>query len=449
MENSSSKNTTKKKIIVVGAGAAGLYAASLLIEKGYEVTLLEASKRTGGRIWTSTDKMPYKLELGAEFIHGKHSLWYKKIVEVDDDLYKEEDSSFLWRENLFTRKRIRRLQDARQYFSDYEDFYDKHHRYKGEDISLKHFLEERGITPIRQPDAYRWYEAFAAALGTNVDNLGLKSLAIEAYLWESGRQDYRIMTSFESFLEDWKAKTKPSLQLEKPVIKVTSSNEEVEIVTKDLQNYKADAVLITVPLTQLKAKKITFVPELPVNKQDAIDKIGMDKYAIKFFLNFSKRFWSETDNEGEEMLSLLGMQAANEYWETVPYNEDSPPPSYGLTAFILGDKAKNYTENNFSKEQILESLITELDTHFKGNASASLLKSDYLDWAKVEYIEGAYSYPSVGSHEFRKHLASPVENKIFFAGEATHTQGQFATIHGALETAERAVGEIVEVIKNP
>jgi len=35
--------------------------SSLLIEKGYEVTLLEASNRTGDRIWTNTDKMPYKL----------------------------------------------------------------------------------------------------------------------------------------------------------------------------------------------------------------------------------------------------------------------------------------------------------------------------------------------------------------------------------------------------
>jgi len=76
-------------------------------------------------------------------------------------------------------------------------------------------LEEREITPIRQPDAYRWYEAFAVALGTNVDNLGLKSLAIKAYLWESGRQDYKIMPSFESFLEDWKDKIKSSLQLKR------------------------------------------------------------------------------------------------------------------------------------------------------------------------------------------------------------------------------------------
>ncbi len=91
-----------------------------------------------------------------------------------------------------------------------------------------------------------------------------------------------------------------------------------------------------------------------------------------------------------------------------------------LTAFIMGDKAKYYTENGFSKGQILEKLIDELDKHFDGNASATILDFEYLDWAKVEYIEGAYSYPSVGSHKLRKQLARPIEDKIFFAGEATH-----------------------------
>jgi monoamine oxidase len=110
----------------------------------------------------------------------------------------------------------------------------------------------------------------------------------------------------------------------------------------------------------------------------------------------------------------------------------------------MGDKAKNYTENGFSKGQILELLIDELDKHFDGNASATILDFEYLDWANVEYIEGAYSYASIGSHKLRKHLARPIDDKIFFAGEATHTQGHFATVHGALETAERAVEEINE-----
>ena len=448
METPSSKipniNTNKKQIIVVGAGAAGLYAASLLIEQGHEVTLLEASNRTGGRVWTKTNRFPYKLEMGAEFVHGKGTLFHKMAKEADK-LHKEGNSSFLWRDELFSNKKIKKLQDAKQYFTDYEEFYEGHHNYKGEDIPLSKFLEQHDITPTRQPDAYRWYEAFAGALGTNLESLGMKALAVESYRWEAGEQNYRMCVGFESLLEEWKEKTKPFLQLEKPVIMVRSFAEGVEIITKDFQNYRADAVLITVPLTQLKQNKIIFLPELSPKKQEAIDKIGMDNFAIKFFLNFSENFWSKKYNDGEETEYLVGMEAANEYWETVPYIKN--PSTFGLTAFIMGDKAKNYTENGFSKGQILEKLIDELDKHFDGNASATILDFEYLDWAKVEYIEGAYSYASVGSHKLRKQLARPIEDKIFFAGEATHYNGHFATVHGALETAERAVEEIMETIK--
>lgn len=438
------KNSSKKQIIVVGAGAAGLYAASLLIEQGYEVILLEASDRTGGRVWTKTDRFSYKLEMGAEFIHGKGTLFHKMAKKVDK-LHREGDSSFLWRDELFSNKKIKKLQDAKQYFIDYEEFYEGHHLYEGDDISLSSFLEQHDITPTRQPDAYRWYEAFAGALGTNLENLGMKALAVEAYRWEAGEQNYRMCTPLESLLEEWKEKTKPFLQLEKPVIMIRAFAEGVEIITKDFQNYRADAVLVTVPLTQLKQNKIIFLPELSPKKQEAIDKIGMDNYAIKFFLNFSENFWSKKYNDGEETEYLVGMEAASEYWETVPYIKN--PSTFGLTAFIMGDKAKNYTENGFSKGQILEKLIDELDKHFDGNASATILDFEYLDWSKVEYIEGSYSYPSVGSHKLRKQLARPIEDKIFFAGEATHYNGHFATVHGALETAERAVEEIMETIK--
>ena len=59
-------------VAIIGAGAAGLTAAGLLVRAGKTVRCLEAADRLGGRILTLHDPLsPLPIELGAEFIHGR------------------------------------------------------------------------------------------------------------------------------------------------------------------------------------------------------------------------------------------------------------------------------------------------------------------------------------------------------------------------------------------
>ena len=58
-----------ERVIVVGAGMSGLTAARALQDQGYEVIVLEARDRLGGRTWTE-DVGGATLDLGGAWIHG-------------------------------------------------------------------------------------------------------------------------------------------------------------------------------------------------------------------------------------------------------------------------------------------------------------------------------------------------------------------------------------------
>jgi monoamine oxidase len=67
----------------------------------------------------------------------------------------------------------------------------------------------------------------------------------------------------------------------------------------------------------------------------------------------------------------------------------------------------------------------------------------YHDWQRDPFARGAYSYVGVGGDTARAALAAPIENTLFFAGEATDTEGEAATVTGALQSGERAASEII------
>ena len=64
------------------------------------------------------------------------------------------------------------------------------------------------------------------------------------------------------------------------------------------------------------------------------------------------------------------------------------------------------------------------------------------DWSADPFSRGAYSYVAVGGGEARATLGAPVEQTLFFAGEATSTDGQGGTVNGAIESGERAAAAI-------
>src|ERR687891_679944 len=86
------------RVVVVGAGFSGLAAAYELSKAGYDVTVVEARNRVGGRVITFNDFVPGKhVEGGGELIGSNHPTWvaYKDRFKLDFlDVTEEEDFEF-------------------------------------------------------------------------------------------------------------------------------------------------------------------------------------------------------------------------------------------------------------------------------------------------------------------------------------------------------------------
>ena len=107
-----------------------------------------------------------------------------------------------------------------------------------------------------------------------------------------------------------------------------------------------------------------------------------------------------------------------------------------LLCFLTGWQAQALS--GMGRDASVQAMLDELDEMFSGRASATFIDSFWQDWTTEPHIRGAYSFSLVGADlDIRSVLAAPVDDRVFFAGEATNDSGDHATVHGAMETGER------------
>jgi monoamine oxidase len=112
-----------------------------------------------------------------------------------------------------------------------------------------------------------------------------------------------------------------------------------------------------------------------------------------------------------------------------------------IVAWAGGPKASAL--NGTSRAELIERALNGFGALFGEPALARQEFEGGLmhDWDHDPFARGAYSYIAVGGGDARAALAAPVDGTLFFAGEATSSDGQSGTVNGALETGERAAQE--------
>ncbi|MET9887417.1 NAD(P)/FAD-dependent oxidoreductase [Streptomyces sp. NPDC006430] len=430
-ENAASRSSGRQKVIVVGAGISGLGAARSLADKGHDVLVLEARDRIGGRIWTSEQWSGTPLDLGASWIHG-----------IDDnpisDLARKAGAKTV----------VTDLDNATDYLADGHEIEGPQAQaferwQKSTADALSAFQEKDGedasVRSVVQ-NALGWPKL-------SDSDKALVSYALNDYEHEySGSVDQMSGLYFD---DDAKIKGRDVLfpggyhqitdYLAKglsvqtgQVVRRVDWNSAGVTVTTGKGTFRADHVVVTLPLGVLQSGAVTFGPGLPQAKSAAIGKLGVG-VLNKCYLRFPKVFWADTD-------WLQYVPNVDKYGQWAQWINVARPTGKPV---LLGFNAADFgrTIESWSDRQIVDSAMSTLKTIY-GSGIPAPTDHQITRWASDPYAQGSYSFTRLGAtSDLRDQLAASVGGRVHFAGEATDRK-DYATVHGAYRSGLRAANKI-------
>jgi monoamine oxidase len=433
-------------VIVIGAGIAGLAAASELAEAeaGLSITVLEARDRIGGRIHTISGPQDFAIEMGAEFIHGRPP----EILDTlrQGNVTVTEVAGQNWcveNDHLTPCDLFDEVDDILQQMTD-----------DRADESFVSFLQRccPGASAKAKERALSYVSGFNAADPARVSVHWLvRQMQAEEKI--EGDRAFRprggyaaLLGLFEQRLEN----ADVSIRTNTVVQRIDWGSENIRIDSLSLKgkvSLHAKHVLVTVPVGVLQARPgemgaIEFSPPLPPDKQKSIAELEMGK-VVRLVLSFKKRFWEHIHSHAHKKQTLADMSflfSQDEWfptwWTAMP---ERLPIITGWAAAqcaerLDADRVPVVTRSLQRLGVLLSIDPAELDRLLTGAYSH--------DWNTDPYSRGAYSYVKAGGAGAPQILGSPVKGKLFFAGEACDVTGNNGTVHGAIASARRAVSEI-------
>lgn len=428
-------------VLIIGAGAAGLAAAQTLTALGVSVTIVEARDRIGGRIFTRHERgIDIPIELGAEFVHGKPPDIFSIVAASGLGL--NEVSGAQWCENGG------RIEDCPDFFPALHSLLQKAEQEDRPDESFQALASRHWsaaeFAEVRER-ATQYVEGFNAA---KAEEISVKWLIEAAKAEQSidGEQIYRFARGYDQLIDSLHraiTKRRSQLQLGAAVRELHWRRGHVSAIT-DAGTFSAARAIVTLPLGVLQANTVRFAPALSV-KQAAAQHLVMGP-VIRVTLRFRQAFWRDLKTASGESLAAMSFLFSDDerfptYWTMYP--AEAPL----IVAWASGQHADRLSHQPEAQlaEQAVAGLAKALGVQ-KSSIETELQAAYTHDWQADPFACGAYSYIKVGGLEAQKELARPVEDTLFFAGEATDTTGHSSTVHGAIASGRRAAEEVLSTI---
>ncbi|MEO7673618.1 MAG: FAD-dependent oxidoreductase [Pyrinomonadaceae bacterium] len=418
-----------KSCVIIGSGMAGLAAGFKLKNAGWEVTILEARKRIGGRVFSHNFAGTNLIcELGAEWVGESHERLHAMCGDFKIPLQKHR-----FEDRLMQNGKV--LQPRTWGFSA-----------PAKQGLAKLIGEYAKLTPLQKTalDKLDWWTQLER-IGFSRDDLIIRDLMDSTDFGESIRSvsayaalaeyaesspnnemDYK-MTGGNSRLVDELAKRigVENIRFGKLVSEITQRAGIVTVNAGD-ETLKADACICTAPVASL--RKIKFNPPLPAAQAEAAEKLGYARITKNSVL-FDERFWKD------ENFSMVTDTTSHYYFHST---QNQPGKQGVLTAYAVGDKADVLASQDDTRRQII---VARDLIDFSWSAPNLARGIASYAWQRDEFTKGAYALYRPGQWFGIRPLLARPHGKVLFAGE--HIADWQGFMEGAIETGEAAAASLI------
>jgi monoamine oxidase len=410
----------KLDAVIVGAGAAGIAAARRLVAAGRRVAIVEAAADMGGRCVTDTRIFGVPYDRGAHWIHMPEINPVAKLATGTGlDIYPAPPGQ--------------RVRIGRRYAREVEM-----ENYLAMLVRANGAISDaarRGDVSCAQAlprDLGEWRSTIEFFLGPFGCGKDLAEVSA-ADLARSTERDVAAFCrqGFGALLE--KLALGLPVQLSTPATGIEWwSRTGIEVVTTR-GRIAAATVIVTASTNVLNARKIRFNPELPKRYLDAAGKLTLgsyDRVALEL-----------PDNP-------LGLRS-----DELVFEKSNGPSTGAIFANVSGstlclvDVAGSFGRDLAAKgeKEMVAFALEWLGNLFGSDLTKVVQRHHATRWNEEPYVLGAFSAASPGGQPSRRVLMEPLNNRLFFAGEAAH-ETLWGTVGGAWESGERAADAVLRAL---
>jgi monoamine oxidase len=423
-------------VLVLGGGAAGLAAATVLADRGVDVALMEARSRLGGRMWTLQEADGASIELGAEFVHGDAP----RTVAIARQGHVEL-------ENVRSAQRW----ECRGAFVEAPELDRSLHDAVGAATRVgehgpdRSFVDALRIARVQEPGRGLALEYVQSLQAADADRISARAFATG----DIGDEDTRrVAGGYGRVVEALAERLPPGVAaLGQAVRAVRWERDRVEVLSSPATGIQADRAftanraIVALPLGVL--PQVQFAPALADFEIKATALRGLAVgHAVRLALRFREPFWSSR-MPTPAFLHVPGA-AWPIFWTGAGRNSSllvgwaGGPAARALEA--TGDDAGTLADRALD-------VLSEAFAISRGTLDERLTGSWTHDWTRDPFAQGAYSYPLVGGADASRALAAPLDETLFFAGEATSDPPGNGTVEGALESGHRAAADVLRAMR--